>query len=78
MADQRNAVTSTAPYTHTGAPVQPRIRRGVRFAKRAFRVVRNLLAVLGVCFAYLLVIGYMQYQDRAAAGDVGCSFTHCL
>ena len=78
MTQQRTADRNAAPYTHTGAPAQPRIRRGVRIAKRTFRVVRNVLAVLGVCFAYLLFVGFMQYQDRVAAGDVACTFTHCL
>lgn len=53
-------------------------RRGARAVKSAFRVLRNVLAVLGACFVYLLYTGYMQYQDRAAAGDTSCSFTRCL
>ena len=55
-----------------------RKRRSLRTAKSAFRIVRNLLAVLGVCFLYLLVVGVMQYQDRLAAGDASCSLTHCV
>lgn len=77
MADQRKAVDVLADAMRSAQPAsQP--RHGVRYVKRAFRVIRNLLAVLGVCFVYLLLIGFMQYQDRAAAGDVGCTFTHCL
>jgi hypothetical protein len=53
-------------------------RRGARAVKSAFRLVRNILAILGVCFVYLLYTGYMQYQDREAAGDSSCSFTRCL
>ncbi|KFX64233.1 hypothetical protein KBK24_0121570 [Burkholderia sp. K24] len=53
-------------------------RRGARAVKSAFRILRNVLAILGACFVYLLVVGYMQYQDRAAAGDSSCSFTRCL
>jgi len=53
-------------------------RRGARAVKSAFRIVRNILAILGVLFVYLLTLGYMQYQDRAAAGDSSCSFTRCL
>lgn len=52
-------------------------RRGARAVKAAFRIARNTLAVLGVFFVYLLVVGYTQYQDRMAAGDVSCSFTRC-
>jgi len=66
MSDQQSA-------TPTGST-----RRGARAVKSAFRLVRNVLAVLGVLFVYLLVTGYEQYQDRAAAGDTSCSFTHCV
>ncbi|WP_028204987.1 hypothetical protein [Paraburkholderia nodosa] len=52
--------------------------RGARALKRAFRIVRNALAVLGVAFVYLLVLGYQQYEDRLAAGDTTCSLTRCL
>ncbi|OTP79454.1 hypothetical protein [Caballeronia sordidicola] len=78
MNQQRTADSSTAPLLEVGAPAQPRARRGVRIAKRAFRIIRNLLAILGICFAYLLWVGFMQYQDRADAGDTACSFTHCM
>lgn len=57
---------------------KPRARSSVRALKSTLRIVRNVLAVLGVCFAYLLFVGFMQYQDRVAAGDVACTFTHCL
>ncbi|WP_168793567.1 hypothetical protein [Paraburkholderia aromaticivorans] len=53
-------------------------RRGARAVKSAFRIVRNILAVLGVLFVYLLYTGYMQYQDREAARHSACSFTRCL
>ncbi|WP_454825362.1 hypothetical protein [Paraburkholderia xenovorans] len=66
MANQQSA-------TPTGST-----RRGARAVKSAFRIVRNILAVLGVLFVYLLALGYMQYQDREAAGDSSCSFTRCL
>lgn len=77
MADQRNTVDVLADAMRRTQPAK-QSRAGVRYAMRTLRVIRNLLAVLGVCFVYLLLIGFMQYQDRAAAGDVGCTFTHCL
>lgn len=52
-------------------------KRPANMIRSAFRIVRNVLAVLGMCFVYLLVTGYMQYEDRLAAGDVTCSLTHC-
>lgn len=72
MAQQTSAATSDS------RALKPRARRGVRALKSTLRAVRNVLAILGFCFVYLLVIGFMQYQDRAAAGDVNCTFTHCL
>jgi hypothetical protein len=78
MADQQNAVQDVLADAMRHAQPVKQPRRGVRYAKRALRVVRNMLAILGVCFAYLLFVGFMQYQDRAAAGDVACTFTHCL
>jgi hypothetical protein len=57
---------------------KPRAHSSVRALKSTLRIVRNVLAILGVCFAYLLFVGFMQYQDRAAAGDLACTFTHCL
>jgi hypothetical protein len=55
----------------------PRARRGVRAVKTALGLIRNLLAVLGLVFAYLLWIGYTQYQERVDAGDLACTLTHC-
>lgn len=52
--------------------------RSLRTAKSILRTARNVLAVLGVCFVYLLVTGYEQYQDRLAAGDMTCSLTRCI
>jgi hypothetical protein len=49
-----------------------------RTAKAVFRMTRNILAILGVCFIYLFVMGVMQYQDRVAAGDTTCTLTHCV
>lgn len=72
MADQQTTEQIVAPYA------QPRVRRSVRLAKTALRSTRNLLAALGVVFVYLLILGYTQYQERMDAGDVACSFTHCL
>ncbi|MFP3187072.1 MAG: hypothetical protein RXR52_42085 [Paraburkholderia sp.] len=66
MSDQQSA-------TPTGST-----RRGARAVKSAFRIIRNTLAILGLLFVYLLVTGYMQYQDRVAAGDTSCSLTHCV
>ena len=52
--------------------------RVFRTAKAVFRMTRNILAILGVCFVYLFVTGVMQYQDRLAAGDTTCTLTHCV
>jgi hypothetical protein len=52
--------------------------RTLRTAKSVFRFTRNVLAILGVCFVYLFVMGVMQYQDRVAAGDTTCTLTHCV
>jgi hypothetical protein len=52
--------------------------RAARAAKWTLRVARNVFAVLGVLFVYLLVMGAMQYQDRIAAGDTSCTLTHCV
>jgi hypothetical protein len=52
--------------------------RTLRTAKSVFRYARNILAILGVCFVYLFVMGVMQYQDSVAAGDATCSLTHCV
>jgi len=68
----------TPAATNDSDTAEPRARSSVRALKSTFRIVRNVLAILGVCFAYLLFVGFMQYQDRAAAGDVACTFTHCL
>lgn len=52
--------------------------RPAKVAKSVFRIVRNMFAILGVAFAYLLWTGYTQYQERLDAGDVSCSLTRCL
>jgi hypothetical protein len=52
-------------------------KRPEKVIRSVFRITRNLLAILGMCFVYLLVLGYTQYQDRVAAGDVSCTLTHC-
>ncbi|WP_261533588.1 hypothetical protein [Burkholderia multivorans] len=49
-----------------------------RMARAAFRVFRNVLAVLGVFFVYLLVLGYFQYQDQAAQTEVQCAVSRCM
>ncbi|WP_269501070.1 hypothetical protein [Burkholderia sp. IMCC1007] len=52
--------------------------RAHRLARKAFRITRNVLAVLGVCFVYLLVLGYFQYQDQAAQYEVQCAVSRCM
>ncbi|MBR8435242.1 hypothetical protein KDW37_31275 [Burkholderia cenocepacia] len=52
--------------------------RARRLARKAFRIARNMLAVLGVCFVYLLVLGYFQYQDQAAQFEVQCAVSRCM
>ncbi|BCF88710.1 hypothetical protein [Paraburkholderia largidicola] len=49
-------------------------RRGARAVKSALRVARNVLALLGVFFVYLLWHGYSAYEAEMAASsqDVAC------
>ncbi|WP_225031776.1 hypothetical protein [Paraburkholderia sp. XV] len=51
-----------------------RPRRGVRTVKSALRFARNVLALLGVFFVYLLWHGYSAYEAEMAASsqDVAC------
>ncbi|WP_041493238.1 hypothetical protein [Burkholderia lata] len=49
-----------------------------RVTRMAFRVTWNVLAVLGVCFIYLLVTGYAQYQDQVAQSEVQCAASRCM
>jgi cell division protein FtsB len=53
-------------------------KRPAKLVQSVFRITRNVLAVLGVCFVYLLITGVMQYEDRLAAGDTTCTLTHCV
>lgn len=62
----------------TPAITRPEAARGFRALIWALRAVRNLLAVCGVAFIYLLVLGYQQYSDRLAAGDKPCAFSRCM
>ncbi|WP_175760488.1 hypothetical protein [Burkholderia anthina] len=52
--------------------------RAHRLMRIAFSIARNALAVLGVCFVYLLVLGYFQYQDHAAQYEVQCAVSRCM
>ncbi|WP_175946685.1 hypothetical protein [Burkholderia pyrrocinia] len=52
--------------------------RAHRVARKAFRLARNVLAVLGVCFLYFLIVGYFQYQDQAAQYEVQCAVSRCM
>jgi len=52
--------------------------RGIRIARAIFRGARNVLAALGVCFVYFLVVGYFQYQDQAAQTEVQCAVSRCM
>lgn len=52
--------------------------RGLRIARHIFRAFRNVLAVLGVFFVYLLILGYFQYQDQAAQTEVQCAVSRCM
>lgn len=49
-----------------------------RFAHKGFRIARNVFAVLGVFFAYLVILGYFQYQDQAAQYEVQCAVSRCM
>ncbi|NTZ82237.1 hypothetical protein FCJ61_04185 [Burkholderia metallica] len=52
--------------------------RAHRLARTTFRIARNVLAILGVCFVYLVVLGYFQYQDQAAQYEVQCAVSRCM
>ncbi|CAG9194028.1 conserved hypothetical protein [Paraburkholderia caribensis] len=49
-------------------------RRGSRAVKSALRFARNVLALLGVFFLYLLWHGYSAYEAEMSASsqDVAC------
>ena len=49
-----------------------------RMARKAFLISRNVFAILGVCFAYFLILGYFQYQDQAAQCEVQCAVSRCM
>ncbi|WP_244119246.1 hypothetical protein [Burkholderia gladioli] len=57
---------------------RPAPSRGRRVLGTAFRWGRNVAAMLGVCFAYLLIIGYFQYMDQVAQNDVLCAVSRCM
>lgn len=46
--------------------------RAARVTRLMFRVVRNTLAVFGLCFVYFLIVGYFQYQDCIAEPEQVC------
>ncbi|MBR8054187.1 hypothetical protein [Burkholderia vietnamiensis] len=52
--------------------------RARRMARKAFQISRNVFAVLGVCFAYFIILGYFQYQDQAAQYEVQCAVSRCM
>ncbi|WP_186061050.1 hypothetical protein [Burkholderia gladioli] len=62
----------------------PELAAKIRFAKlrqrarAAFRWSRNVLAILGCCFLYMLIIGYFQYMDQVAQNDVLCAVSRCM
>lgn len=62
----------------TGAAERQTPSRGRRVLVTAFRWGRNFAAMLGVCFAYLLIIGYFQYMDQVARNDVLCAVSRCM
>lgn len=70
MHQQQTAQSTTNAAT--------RGERGVRTLIRVLRIGRNVLAILGLVFVYLLYVGFQQYEDRVAAGDTSCSLTRCM
>lgn len=46
--------------------------------KKAASVLRNVLALLGVLFLYLLGHGMWDYTQRAAASDLACAYVRCM
>ncbi|AJK46190.1 hypothetical protein [Burkholderia plantarii] len=48
-----------------------------RLVSAAARWTRNGLAALGVCFLYLLVVGYLQYLDQVREGTPHCMMSRC-
>jgi len=67
----------TTPFPITWKRAKPD-HRAARIARTLFRGMRNLLAVLGACFVYLLVIGYSQYKDQIAQTEVQCAVSRCM
>ncbi|MCA8045518.1 hypothetical protein [Burkholderia arboris] len=49
-----------------------------RIARMAFLITWNVLAVLGACFVYFLILGYLQYQNEAAKTEVQCAVSRCM
>lgn len=73
-----NSTNHTAPEPLiTWKPAKPR-NRGIRIARALLHVARNVLAALGVCFVYLLIVGYFQYQDQAAQTEIQCALSRCM
>jgi len=70
MHKPRHRPTPTVAATNAGA-------RRTGALLRTLRIARNVLAVLGVIFVYLLYTGWQQYEDRVDVGDASCSLTHC-
>jgi len=68
--------------TATGSVITWKRTKPATRLKRVARVVfsgaRNVFAVLGLCFAYLLILGYFQYQDQAAQTEVQCAVSRCM
>ncbi|MBN3851966.1 hypothetical protein G3N59_01110 [Paraburkholderia sp. Ac-20340] len=71
MSQKQQANPTASAQTRAGA-------RGVRALLWTIRAARNVFAILGVVFVYLLLLGYQQYTDRLAAGDTSCALTRCL
>ncbi|MBP0714853.1 hypothetical protein ABXK61_16225 [Burkholderia sola] len=49
-----------------------------RIARLTLRALLYVFAILGVCFAYLLFVGYSQYQNEVAKGEIQCATSQCL
>ncbi|WP_181885392.1 hypothetical protein [Trinickia dinghuensis] len=46
--------------------------------KKTLRIMRNLLALLGMFFLYLLIHGMVDYTAQAATNDLACVYARCM
>ncbi|WP_414446837.1 hypothetical protein AB4851_08640 [Burkholderia sp. 22PA0099] len=52
-------------------------KRGMRVAGRVFHIARNVSAIAGLFFFYLLIHGYNQYAELDKASTQPCVVSRC-